>query len=203
MKANTIHILSLITFILVGCKSDQSEKVSISDLEVEVINNTIFELTPNHPAELPIVHVYSENEDINTFRFDSVKAKNRRDIDSLGLEIWLYNKLIIPDSNLLCFIRQHNDEYKSISFSRLKTREVPEKAYTSKTPIRVVKKSMYEEMKVNTIGFVKYSRFIFTPNKDTVKFIYQFSGEGCTEGSFKLVTASKNKEKWEIIKNVH
>jgi hypothetical protein len=174
----------------------------MKDLEVEVIRNTIHKITPNKAVQLPIVYLSSEDDKIDKWRLDSVNTKNQKIIDSLGLEIWLYEKLVIIDSNILKLLQNSDNAYKNISFAKLKEKSVPNEVFKQNGNIRIVKKRKFDQMSANTTGYIEYSRIIFSPKLDTARFIYNYSGSGCTNNRYGLVTAVKNKAGWKIIKNV-
>lgn len=74
MKNQNTYILSLLFLgsILFSCNEHTTDEPNIRELEVEVIRNTIHELTPDKPAQISIVYLSSEDDKIDKWRLDSV-----------------------------------------------------------------------------------------------------------------------------------
>lgn len=196
-----LHIIALA--LLVSCNEFTDEKLNVEDLEYTVIKNTIYDLVPIQPTDLSIVHEYSDNEEINKLRYDSVLTSNQNLIDSLGLEIWLLDELFVPDSMILRIILDGKNEPESLSFSNLKDKAIKDIEFENRSNLRVLKKERFEKMNVNTVGMIRYSRILFSPEMDTAKFIYEFNRANCTDGWIGIVTATFENNRWKIIKNKH
>lgn len=79
-------------------------------------------------------------------------------IDSLGIEIWLNDELDIPDELFLNELSKY-PEFESNSAQSLKKKKINFHNFESKN--KIILKSKMEDLPINNLGFVKYSRIFF------------------------------------------
>lgn len=189
----------MIAFSIVFLGCNQKNQIDETKLEIEIIQQTIFELTPEYPDLLPLEIPFTDSEELSKQRFDSAKVNKIHQIDSLGLEIWLHDELEIPYDDFFTKLKQNKD-FSDISIQGVKKkRKLNLNNINSDNKIRIIPKSKMDDLPINNIGFVRYSRIIFNEKKDLAMFNIDYSDRTCTGGFHKCVLVKKNGKKWKII----
>lgn len=194
MKAKQILIFFSIVFF--GC--NQKKQIDENKLEIEIIQQTIFELTPDYPDILPLEIPFTESEELSKQRFDSAKVHKIHQIDSLGLEIWLQDQMEKPNDDFFTKLKQNSD-FKGISLQDIKKKKLNLNHINTGNKIVIIPKSKMDELPINNIGFVRYSRIIFNENRDKAMFAFDYSDRTCIGGFHKYVLVKKDGTRWKII----
>lgn len=192
----TKHIIIAFSIVFFGC--NQKNQLDETKLEIEIIQQTIFELTPEYPDILPLEIPFTDSEELSKQRFDSAKVHKIHQIDSLGLEIWLHDEMEIPHDDFFTKLKQ-NKTFTDISVQGVKKKKLNLNNINSDNKIRIIPKSKMDELPINNIGFVRYSRIFFNEKKDLAMFVIDYSDRTCTGGFHKYVLVKKNGKKWKII----
>lgn len=193
---NTINILLLISILLFRCTNENI--VDESKLECEIINQTLFELAPEYPDLFPIQYPNTDSKELQKFRLDSALTQKKQQIDSQGLEIWLDNKLEIPDELFLNELTKHK-EFEHNSIVGLKEKKINFYNIHSNKKIKIIPKSKMDNLPINNLGFANYSRIFFNKNRNMAMFVFELIDRTCTGGVHKYVIVKKEGEKWIII----
>ncbi len=194
MKTKLILLLFLIVFL--GC--NQKKQIDENRLEIEIIQQTIFELSPDYPDIMPLEIPFTDSEELSKQRFDSVLVRKIHLIDSLGLEICLHDEMNIPHDDFFVKLKQ-NSAFKNVSVQNIKKKKLNLNYINTDHKVRIVQKSKMDELPINNLGFVQYSRIVFNENKDMAMFAFNYSDRTCVGGFHKYVLVKRTGNKWKII----
>lgn len=185
-----------ITILFFGCTNENT--FDESQLECEIINQTIVELTPEYPDLLPIEYPYTDSKELQEFRLDSALAQKKQQIDSLGLEIWLYDELEIPNEFFLNELKKHK-EFKHYSVEGLKEKKINFHNIQYNDKVKIIPKSIMDDLPINNLGFARFSRIFFNQNRNMAMFAFDLSDRTCTSGVHRFLIVEKKGDKWKII----
>lgn len=191
----------LFAIVLYGCRSNQ-EKVIIEkpDLEMEVINDIIPQLVPEHP---PCMVVPIENESPEDY--DERLEAFYDEVDSVGKKIEIVSLLYQLDSNYI-------EAYKQLekkSFVKHLLNAPNDDRRIDSTMIRNI-----ENIKVllvkdarstiggltdcYTLGQFNISRVGFNKDSTRAAFTYFVDDGSCTDGKGRIIDAEFKNGKWQI-----
>lgn len=192
----TTQILLSIAILLSGCNHENP--LNEDELEIEIINQTIFELVPEYPDLFPIEYPYTNSKELQELRYDSALSHKKNQIDSLGIEICLDDELEIPNDYFLNQLKQQK-EFEHTTLVGIKKKKINFQAIHSTIKTRIIPKSKTGDLPINNLGYAKYSRIFFNQKKNMAMFVFRLSGRTCTDGIHEFVVVKKEGNKWRII----
>lgn len=193
----------LFTIVLYGCGSNH-EKVIIenSDLEMEVINDILPQLIPEHPPCM-VVPIESEKPEDYDERLEAFY----NEVDSVGKKIEIVSLLSKLDSNYI-------EAYKRLekkSFVKLLLNAPNKDRRINSTMIRKIKNIEVLLVKdarstiggltdCYTLGQFNISRVGFNKDSTRAAFTYFIDDGSCTGGKGGIIDAEIKNGKWQIKK---
>ena len=186
-------------------RSVKLKPATIEDLEIDIINSTLYLLAPNHIIQYPMqLQAITQDKYQQRERID--KEYRQALIDSLGMTLFVGEELLIASkenikklidhggSTLLNEIIDNDLENKNINIKRLKNKNNIN--LHDWYPIKTADRE-------RNIGGVNYSRIIFNEDKSKAAFIFHFQRFHNEESALFCAVEVENKMgNWVIISKV-
>lgn len=188
-----------VLFLLLIVSCNQSSAVNKNELQLEIIQSTIYELIPHDPGLLPLEILYdpADSKEDQKRKFDSVARQKRHEIDSMGMEILLSDKLEAP-RYLLDEVPKKYIKANNLIMSDLTEQRINIDKLVSNKRIKICRRDHNRELPVNAIGTVFYSGMYFNAAHDRAMFEFQYLGRSCIDGYSQLIVVRKKNNKWII-----
>lgn len=196
----------LLLFNLVGCtdngKSDDSAKT-----EQEIIEQTIYNLTPNlREVQLIVPAEGGESSDLLDARENAFWPEHEKLKQNNKLNIILSTELTVPATGerYTCFSGLSDEFINFLYSNELKAKKVDLSIIKTINGFHVINKKIdYKEFeninKPGCYGYIEYSRMCFSNNSSFATFIYKYRLNNGENLSY-LVTVKKLNDKWIIDK---
>ncbi len=196
----------LLLFNLVGC-SDNGKNDDSAKIEQEIIEQTIYKLTPNlREVQLIVPAEGGESSDLLESRENAFWPEHEKMKQNNKLNVILSTELTVPASGERYTCSSGlSDEFVNFLYSNeLKSKKVDCSIIKEINGIHVLNKKIdYKEHdninKPGCFGYIEYSRMYISNNSSFASFIYKYRLNNGENLSY-LIKVKKLKDKWIIDK---
>jgi hypothetical protein len=193
----------LFTIILYGCSPVENEiSGETTDLEMDVINDILPHLIPDHPPCVVAPIKGESNED-----YDKREQAFYKELDSVGKKVEIVSLLSPIDSN---YIQSFKDLLGSEIIKHLlnapnETRVMDSTKLRKVKDIRIVlfsepRRDLVGLSDCYTLGQINFSRVGFNSDSTKAAFTYLIDDGSCSGGKGGIVEAALKHGKWRLIK---